>query len=484
MLRTSYHLFRCFNKRGLLWKQSPRYLTEDEKRDLPAIGRYRSPWKMFKKEMKDYVEGNITPVEPEIPLETDALIIGGGAIGSSVAFWLKQRNPKGFTVTVIERDPGYTQASSMLAVGGIRHQFSVPENVQMSMFTSEFFRNIKEYLSVLDSDPPDVQFNHQGYLFLVPEERAEYLAKSVEMQNNLGAKIRLMNPEKLAQKFPWLNLDGIALASYGMEGEGWFDPWLLVRALKAKNISLGVQYVKAEVVDFDMKEMGLPGKKEWVLNSTVLKSPEGKLFKCRMSYVVNCAGPWAGQIAQMAGIGIRKEEGLSIPLPVEPRKRFVYVVHCPDGPGIEAPLTIDTTGVYFRREGLGGYYLCGASPSSEEEEPDTSNLDVDFSFYENHVWPALSYRVPKFEVSKLKSAWAGFYDYNTVDQNLIIGHHPYHTNMLFANGLSGHGIQHAIPIGRALMELLIDGEYKTIDLSRFEFQRFIDNEPIQEMAIV
>jgi FAD-dependent oxidoreductase domain-containing protein 1 len=84
----------------------------------------------------------------------------------------------------------------------------------------------------------------------------------------------------------------------------------------------------------------------------------------------------------------------------------------------------------------------------------------------------------------LKAAWAGYYDYNTVDQNLIIGPHPYHTNLIFANGMSGHGVQQALAIGRGIYELIYYDEYKTIDLTRFQFERFINETPIREYAIV
>ena len=84
----------------------------------------------------------------------------------------------------------------------------------------------------------------------------------------------------------------------------------------------------------------------------------------------------------------------------------------------------------------------------------------------------------------MKSAWAGYYDYNYFDQNLIIGNHPYHRNILFANGSSGHGIQHALAIGRAMMEIIVDDEFQTIDLSRFSFDRILDNDPLFEDLIV
>lgn len=200
--------------------------------------------------------------------------------------------------------------------------------------------------------------------------------------------------------------------------------------------------------------------------------------------VVNAAGANSGKIAEMLGIGLGPKQSVSaIPIPVEPRKRFVYVVHCPDGPGLETPFLIDYSGVYFRREGLGGNYITGMSPE-EMEEPDISNLDVDHEFFQEKVWPRLAQRVPAFENLKVSGAWAGFYDYNTFDQNGIIGQHPLVTNMYFATGFSGHGLQQSPAVGRAVAELIVDGGFKTIDLSAFDVKRILLQEPLLERNIL
>ncbi|UYV74390.1 FOXRED1 [Cordylochernes scorpioides] len=120
----------------------------------------------------------------------------------------------------------------------------------------------------------------------------------------------------------------------------------------------------------------------------------------------------------------------------------------------------------------------------QDMEPDPTNLDIDYKFFDDRVWPILANRVPSFNSLKLKSAWAGFYDYNYFDQNVIIGYHPWYTNIFFATGFSGHGIQMAPAVGRAVMEILLDGEYLNIDLSRFGFDRIIKEKPIWEANIV
>jgi FAD-dependent oxidoreductase domain-containing protein 1 len=131
-----------------------------------------------------------------------------------------------------------------------------------------------------------------------------------------------------------------------------------------------------------------------------------------------------------------------VPLPIEPRKRYVYVFDCAEqnlGSQLDTPLVIDPNGVYFRREGLSGCYLAGRSPECVDKEPPIDNLDVDYEYFNTDVWPHLAHRVPKFENIKVKSGWAGYYEYNTFDENGIIGPHPAYHNLYIAAGFSGHG---------------------------------------------
>lgn len=161
----------------------------------------------------------------------------------------------------------------------------------------------------------------------------------------------------------------------------------------------------------------------------------------------------------------------------------MYAFNCKDGPGLDMPFLVDPSGAYCRREGLGGNYICGISPK-EDEEPDVSNLDVDYSVFDEKIHSLLANRIPAFEAIKLKSGWAGYYDYTTLDQNPIIGRDPYFGNVLWATGFSGHGIQMAPAVGRAITEFIIDGNYRTIDLSRFSWNRILREIPLQERNII
>ena len=244
-----------------------------------------------------------------------------------------------------------------------------------------------------------------------------------------------------------------------MRDEGWFDPFTLLQAFKRKARSLGVTYLKDEVTGLE-REAG---------RITAVTLREGGRLVC--GTMVNAAGAQAGRLAALAGIA----------LPVAPKKRFVYVFDCRTPIAPLAPLTIDPSGVYFRPEGKG--FIGGVSPP-EDRDPDSDDLEVEYDLFEETVWPALAARVPAFEAIKLTGAWAGHYDYNIVDQNGIVGRHPEIANLIFANGFSGHGLQQSPAVGRAVAELILQGGYRSIDLTRFGYERFARDEPILELNVV
>tara|TARA_E500000305_G_scaffold109684_1_gene115370 strand:+ start:1696 stop:2925 length:1230 start_codon:yes stop_codon:yes gene_type:complete len=391
---------------------------------------------------------------------SDVVIIGGGVIGSAIAYFLAA-NPAGpGAITVIERDSSYEKASTPRSAGGIRQQFSNPENIEIGLFGHHFVTNLSEYLSV-DGECPDPGFREGGYLFLAGPDGLEVLRQNHEEQTHHGCGIDLLDLVSLEKQFPWLNLDGISGAAFGRQGEGWLDPNTLMQAFKRKARSLGVRYLEGEVIALEHSY------------SRIAAVILGDGQRIAAGAVVNAAGANAGKVAALGGVA----------LPVSPRKRNVFVFDCraPLDPAV--PLLIDPSGVYVRPES--GGYICGVSPPSDQDpDGDTDDLDVDYHWFEEVVWPTLAHRIPAFEAIKFSGAWAGYYDYNSVDQNGIVGAHPALANFYFANGFSGHGLQQAPAVGRAMAELLITGGFRTIDLSRFCFERFESGALVLERNIV
>jgi len=406
----------------------------------------------------------------------DVVIIGGGVMGSSIAHWLASRAGKDLKIGVIEADPTYKTAATTLSVGGLRQQFSNPENIEIGLFARDFMRGLPQIMGGDLDNVPDVKFQPHGYLFLASEAGTDILEDNHRTQVSCGASTKLMTPGQLADLFPWLSVEGVALGCFGGDHEGSFDPWALLHVFKYKAIENGVDYISGEVVD-------VTGRDHLPSTVHVKTKNSSETIPLDFGKVVIASGGDSGHVGRLMGVGTG-EGDMAVSIPVEKRKRYVYVPHCPTGPGLDCPLVIDPTGVYFRREGLGGNYLCGKSPSEDKEPEDTDLSVVDNDFFEDEVWPVLANRVQAFEQLKVRSSWAGNYDYNTWDQNGIVGKHPGLSNVFMACGFSGHGIQQGPAVGRAVAELILDGGYETIDLTRFGFERVIEKRKVLERNIV
>ncbi len=390
--------------------------------------------------------------------QADVVIIGGGGVGSAVAYQLTARPDFKGSVVVVERDPTYATASTALSAGGVRQQFSTPENIRLSLYGAHFIRDIGRLLEV-EGDKPNINFIEGGYLFLASASGVPVLEANHAVQKAEGADNALLDAAALKARFPWLNPEGLALGSLGLSMEGWFDPYGLLQALKRKARSQGVRYINDTVAGLDRAGDRVQGAR---------LASGGRI---EAKWIVNAAGPQAGRVAALAGLE----------LPVVPKKRFVYVFDCRDKLTPRLPLLIDPTGVWVRPEGAG--YIGGISPP-EDQDPDSDDLEISYDLWEEIVWPTLAERIPAFEAVKLQRAWAGHYDYNTLDQNGIIGPHPDVPNLIFANGFSGHGIQQAPATGRAIAELIVDGRFTTIDLARFGYARIREGRALTELNVV
>ena len=384
----------------------------------------------------------------------DIIIVGGAVIGSAVAFFLKHELAYPGTVAVVERDPTYARAATTLSAASIRQQFSTPENIRLSAFGLAFLRSLPERFG----PEADTGLRESGYLLLAGEAGRAVLTANHAVQTAEGADIALLDPAGLRARFPWLRVEDLAAGALGLSGEGWFDAHGLLATLRRQARQAGAVYVTGEVTEVERSGRRI----------AAVRLTDGRRISC--GTLVNAAGPQAGQVAALAGVA----------LPVEPRKRSVFVIDCReklDG----VPLIVDVTGVWVRPEGA--HFICGVSPPEDRDGP-SEDLEVDYCLFVENVWPALAHRIPAFEAVKLVRAWAGHYDYNRLDQNAVIGPHPEIANLLFANGFSGHGLQQAPGVGRAIAELIIEGRYRTLDLSVFGYERIAAGRPVRELNVI
>lgn len=387
-------------------------------------------------------------------MNTDVCIIGGGAIGAATAYYLKAMDPT-VSVTVIERDPTYSLASTPRAAGGIRRIFSTPENIALSNYSIPFFDNFAEEMAV-PGDVVDISLKKLGYLFIVPPKDLAELRRNQERQVSMGSNVEILSPEELQAKWPAMHVDDLGGGAYSPE-DGWLDPHATLMAFRKKAIYLGAEFMSDEVIG-----MIRAGSKV-----TAVKLKSGTELKA--THFVNAAGAWAKDICEM----------LDFKIPVEPLRRFEHYWEASEY--IEPmPYLKDPERLAFRAEGKG---WTGGVPTLAE--PRGYNFEIDGRYFDDVVWPAIAHRFPSFERVKCLRTLSGLYDQNDFDGNMIIGPGADGLeNFHLLTGFSGHGLMHAPGSGRAQAELILTGGYQTIDLTRFGWQRIIDNKPLRETGII
>jgi FAD-dependent oxidoreductase domain-containing protein 1 len=385
----------------------------------------------------------------------DVAIAGGGIVGSSTAYYLRKN---GFTgsIAVFEPDPTYARSCTALSWGGIRKQFSTPENIKLSTFGLALIRNLKAEFG----PDADIGFKERGYLVMASSAGVAVLEENMKLQNALGADTIMLTAKEIAQRFPYINIEDIEAATFGSRNEGWFDPYALLSLMRKGGQAKSVTYIPHAVTAMDTN-----GAK--VRNITLADGTN-----MTVGSLVNAAGPNAGAVAAMAGID----------LPVSAAKRYAYVVQCNEEQEAMRGgcMHFDMSGFHWRPETQG--YLWGCTPS-EEDDPPNKDWDVDYDWFESHVWPLAAHRVPAFEAVKISTAWVGHYDYNWFDQNGIVGRHPTIQNFYFGNGFSGHGIQQGPGTGNAIAELICHGEYRAMDVSALGYERIERKQPLFEKNI-
>jgi glycine/D-amino acid oxidase-like deaminating enzyme len=391
----------------------------------------------------------------------DVVIVGGAMLGSSVAWFLASNTDFKGKVLVLERDPSYAFSATAHTNSCIRQQFSAPINVRISQFGADFVKNFQGYMG---NDPrvPKPILQSFGYLYLADsEDSAEQLQAAQRVQAACGACTRHLTRDEIAAAYPFYQLDDIIAGNHNLIDEGYFDGGTLFDWWKRSARERGVEYCTNNVVGMALNACGTQ------VDSVTLQT--GDIISCAI--VVNASGPRANLTSRMAGIEI----------PVEPRKRFTFIFDAAKPLDRNLPLTIDPTGVHVRTDGA--YYMAGCAPDLDPAV-DYDDFEMDYSIWEDKVWPILANRIPQFEAIKLINAWAGHYDYNVLDQNAILGPHTRVKNFMFVNGFSGHGFQQSPAMGRGLSELITYNAFRTLDLSPFSFERIERGEPFIEKAVI
>jgi len=381
----------------------------------------------------------------------DVVIIGGGIVGSSIAYHLTAAGCR--DVLVLERETAQGKGSTGKSMGGVRAQFSTPISIQMSLYSIPFYARFEKSLGY------PCGYRPQGYLFCATSERhLSYLRGNYEKQVALGLKdVRLVAAEEIRGMFPQLRSDDILGGSF-CSTDGFVDPY---------SAMVGFMTWAAEHGAKLRKNVSVTGIKRGAQGVAGVQTSGGEISTRR---VVNAAGPWAAEVAEMAGVDLPVEPLRRMLVPTEPFDQFPHT----------APMIIDmSNGFHFRPEGR-GFLLAWNDP----EETPGYKTDFEHGFTEKILTRAAG-RVPIFENLAVnpKRAWAGLYEM-TPDHHPILGEAPGVPGFFLADGFSGHGVMHAPATGKILADLILTGKTDLVDASLLGLSRFAEGRLIAETAVL
>jgi sarcosine oxidase subunit beta len=382
----------------------------------------------------------------------EIVIIGGGIVGSSIAWHLTHAGCK--DVLVIERESSQGKGSTGKSMGGVRAQFSTPVNIQMSLYSIPFYAKFEEVVG----HPAD--YRPQGYLFLATKDsHLTYLRDNFARQKKLGlTTARLLPADEIRGMLPQLRSDDILGGSF-CSTDGFVDPYSVMNGFMASAIEHGATLWKKTAVT------GITIDQQGAFSVETSRGPVSTRT------VVNAAGAWSAQIAKFVGIDLPVEPLRRMLVPSEPFSDFPH----------SSPMVIDmSTGFHFRPEGR-GFLLAWNDP----EETPGHKTDFEPSFIEKILIHAAD-RVPVFENLPInpKRAWAGLYEM-TPDHHCILGPVAAVPGFFLANGFSGHGVMHSPATGKILADLILQKKTNVVDdVSVLRFERFAQGELLHETAVL
>jgi sarcosine oxidase, subunit beta len=381
----------------------------------------------------------------------EVVIIGGGIVGSSVAYHLAEQGCT--NVVVVEREERQGLGSTGKSMGGVRAQFSTPINIQMSRYSIDFFARFEE------ATGHTADYRAHGYLFCATSgAHLEYIRKNQELQRSFGLKnARTVSTEEIVGMVPQLRADDIIGGGY-CPTDGFVDPHAVMTGFARRAKERGVSFwLNTEVTGINVEHSAAAG----------VRTTRGDVSA---RAVVNAAGPWAARVAELAGAE----------LPVTPLRRQIVKTQRCDFLPAKFPMVIDmSNGFHFRREGDA---ILMAWPDGEETPGFKTAFTPDF--IEKILSRAVN-RVPQFADLPVNphQCWAGMYEVSP-DHHAIIGESPEVGGLFFANGFSGHGVMHSPATGRIVSDLILRGRCDVIDAAPLGVERFAEGRLLEETAVL
>ena len=386
----------------------------------------------------------------------EVVIIGGGIVGASIAYHLRQDGMTG-RILVIERDATYTRAATPLSMGGVRQQYSVPCNIAMARYGLAFYEQFDEVMTG-SWGRPQAHFHQRGYLVLLHASNHEALRQRYERQRRLGVEVEFLAPEDVRELVPHLCVDEIVGGIYGRR-DGYLNPRGALQGFVERARELGCTWLQDEVIGFH----AAPDQ-----TMTVQTQASGTISTPAL---VIAAGAWARQLAALAGID----------LPVLPVRRQACYATLPTVLGYKLPMVLDRQrDISFRHDTETDNHL--QITRTVRDEPPGFNFDWDAEAFATHIVPVLQHYLPTCGDVQLQRGWAGHYGV-TPDENPILGPHPAYPRLFMAIGDSGHGLMLAPATGKALSELVRLGRSATLDVQPYRLERFATGDLIPDPQI-
>ncbi|MDF1543755.1 MAG: FAD-dependent oxidoreductase [bacterium] len=377
----------------------------------------------------------------------DAVIIGGGIIGMSVAFYLAKANIG--QIVLLEKEPVPGSGATSKAAGGIRAQFMTKVNVEMSMLSEKLFCRFKEDTGY------DALFDRVGYMFMLKtDEEVAAFTLAYELQKSLGLNVEMLSPAEIGKVAPHVSLDSVKAATFSRD-DGLGDPHEFLSGYDqaARKMGVTIEY------DAEVTEIKTSGGK---ISSVVCSKGE-----ISSPLVINCAGPQAKLIAKMVGAKLK----------VEPVRRQIVTTGELDFITPDLPMVVDvSSGLYCHKESQG--LLMGWADKAVEPSFDIS-IDPD---YTDAILERALELVPQLETAEIANQWAGLYE-TTPDHHAIIGWEPTVKGLFHVAGFSGHGFMQA-PAAGLITAQMIKNEETLIDISALAPSRFGVGRLVEETNVI
>ncbi len=369
----------------------------------------------------------------------EAVVVGGGVIGTSVAFHLAKL---GLRDVVLLEKAHLAAGSTGRSVGLIETNYALDVNVALAK------KGYEEFSQFEDVTGATADFHRRPYLETVTaKDQEEHLERAVQMGQRHGIHVKLVDPAEITEVFPELRVDDVTRGLLSQDA-GFCDPHSVAAGYAAAARRLGVEVRTKTPVDRILVDHG---------HVQGVRTPSGDL---RAPVVVNAAGPWCNDLLDPLG--------LRLPIALWQRQIFVTSPH----PGIpnDRPMYIDLPGRFYFRQELSGGFVLGLVEDDPAQDAELANPATDWEFKTRAVEAAV-HRVPKLAETSVANAWSGIVTF-TPDQLPVLGAVKEPAGLYLANGMSGYGVMISPGVGVALAELIVRGESKSIDISGLGYERF------------